>query len=503
MQASSKRERTTAGTTAPADASIWSRTLHRRALLARGGTAVASALVGKTLLSPAAAAAHLTKPAVAPTSGVLWPSVANPRYFADGSGVPIYLASSNLGWELQDNSWDTVVTFDYEAYLDLFHTYDLNLIRLWMVEHSRTAAGPPEALATPMIYARSDGSAGNALDGLPKFDLDRFSDAYFSRLRSRALAAQKRNIYVAIMLFQGWSVRDSPGYDPYFGHPFNGNNNVNGFSAIYQDIHTLNDSNVTSRQEAYVRKVIDTVNDLDNVIFEICNEAATGSYDWQYHMIDVIHAYENTLPKQHAVGMTAPQEATSNPAMFSSDAEYMEPKGASYYSNPPASDGTKVMVDDTDHVGSVKTDHARFVWRSFTRGLSTSILDWSLVPEGAGDLINTNDWTAVRTAMKNARRYSEKMDLATAQPRDDLASTGFCLAAPGEEYLVYQEDPQGSGFTVDLTDGADNHFLVEWCHPLTGKRNHAGAVGGGGVVTLTPPWGTGEAVAFLQRVGGA
>ena len=37
---------------------------------------------------------------------------------------------------------------------------------------------------------------------------------------------------------------------------------------------------ITSLQEAYVRKVIDAVNDLDNVLYEICNEGDLTSVPW-------------------------------------------------------------------------------------------------------------------------------------------------------------------------------------------------------------------------------
>jgi hypothetical protein len=46
---------------------------------------------------------------------------------------------------------------------------------------------------------------------------------------------------------------------------------------------------VTRLQEAYVRKVIDAVNDLDNVLYEISNESDDSSKDWQYHLIRFIH----------------------------------------------------------------------------------------------------------------------------------------------------------------------------------------------------------------------
>jgi len=45
-------------------------------------------------------------------------------------------------------------------------------------------------------------------------------------------------------------------------------------------------------QEAYVRKVVDTVNEFDDVLFEISNESRPESCAWQYHMIKFIKNYE-------------------------------------------------------------------------------------------------------------------------------------------------------------------------------------------------------------------
>ena len=61
---------------------------------------------------------------------------------------------------------------------------------------------------------------------------------------------------------------------------------------------------ITLLQEAYVRKVIDTVNDLDNVVYEISNESHADSVEWQYHMIDFVHRYEVGKAFQHPVLMT-------------------------------------------------------------------------------------------------------------------------------------------------------------------------------------------------------
>jgi len=49
-------------------------------------------------------------------------------------------------------------------------------------------------------------------------------------------------------------------------------------------VHTLTVPAVTAIQEAYIKKVIETVNDLDNVLYEIANE--TGEF---FHSMAVPH----------------------------------------------------------------------------------------------------------------------------------------------------------------------------------------------------------------------
>ena len=54
------------------------------------------------------------------------------------------------------------------------------------------------------------------------------------------------------------------------------------------------------------------------------------------------------------------------------------------------------------------------------------------------------------------------MNLAAATPHNELASTKYCLAHSGEEYLVYL--PEGDEVTVDLSS-APGEFVAEWVHP--------------------------------------
>ena len=78
---------------------------------------------------------------------------------------------------------------------------------------------PSDWFISPNPYART--GPGVALDGKPKFDLEKWDDAYFERLRARVREAGDRGIYVSVMLFQGWSSAKSwLGGTPWRGHPY-------------------------------------------------------------------------------------------------------------------------------------------------------------------------------------------------------------------------------------------------------------------------------------------
>jgi hypothetical protein len=105
-----------------------------------------------------------------------------------------------------------------------------------------------------------------------------------------------------------------------------------------------------------------------------------------------------------------------------------------------------VSIQDSDHWFVIPLrDHPNFgrqwVWKSFCRGHNPILME-HLPPLSAvlDDLpLSPNDpgYVASRKAMGDTRRFAERMNLATMIPQPALASTHYCLANPGKEYLVY------------------------------------------------------------------
>jgi hypothetical protein len=449
----------------------------------------------------------------------------NPRYFTDGSGKAIYLTGSHTWTNLQDTS--VLGPFDYTAYLQLLVQENHNFIRLWHLDALYMAEPlTPWRHLTPLPFQRVSGF-GTAADGLPKVDLTQFHQPFFDRLRTRVLAARDRGLYVSIMLFDGWGVETEPSIWQY--SMYNPANNLNGIPVTKEQLYALSNLALVTVQEAFVRKVVDTVNDLDNVLFEIANEGPSWSVPWQFHMIDVIHAYEATKPQQHPVLFSAPWATydwrTSPAAAYAPGWDGATGNGAfvPYRDDPPATDGHKVIINDTDHLWGIGGT-SQWVWKSFTRGLHPIYMD----PYGV--LPNYPPNGDVRKNMGYTLTYANKMNLAKMIPCGDLASTKYCLANPGIEYLIYlpprspergvimgrgnriiqwvsqHNDNRALGWLsqligltetvkVDLS-AASGALSVEWFNPATGEII-AVETTGGSIQEFTAPF-SGDAILYIK-----
>ena len=481
----------------------------------------------KTLAGGMAASAALAKPSTAalddeipgydhypaPARGPLRVHSENPRYFTDGSGKAIFLTGSHTWANFQDIGLAPIRRFDWPAYLDMMVKHNHNFMRFW---HWMQAAYAPwtqdKMLVDPLPYLRP--GPGIAKDGLPKFDLTKFNPVYFERMHTRVAEAGDRGIYAAIQLFQSFSEKkEGVPCDPWVAHPYNGANNTNHFDGEKPGTGTadLSRPEVREMQAKYMQKIIGTVADLDNVLYEVINEG--GTKDWDWWVVDFMHKHEAEKSKVHPVGLTG-WNAETVEQMCSSPAEWISiggDQGAYWKTDPPAWDGKKVSVCDTDHLwGHGGTPS--WAWKCFVRGHNTLLMDsWDAIPGRpcgevnwvkrpgypARDLNRREDWTwePVRKAIGNTRVLAKRANLAAMAPHDELATTKYCLANPGTEYIVYL--PEGDEVTVDLSSALGT-FTVEWMQPVEGTITSGGTVRGGDKSNFAVPF-PGAATLYLHR----
>jgi len=428
----------------------------------------------------------------------------NPRYFTEDDERAVYLAGSHTWSNLQDMGiTDPPPPFDFPAYLDFLQKHNHNFVRLWRWEMPkwRYSLDRPFSFSQPHPWKRT--GPGFAKDGKPKFNLYEFEESYFSRLRHRVEMATERGIYVSIMLFEGHCAQFAvQGWE---FHPFHPDNNVNSVDGGRLEYYTLNNRIVLALQRSYVRKVVDTVNDLDNVLYEICNEAGNYSTEWQYHLIRFIKSYEAEKSKQHPVGMTfqyGGEKSGSNANLFNSPADWISPNPeGGYREDPPVNDGRKVVLNDTDHLWG-EGGNPQWIWKSFTRGYNPLFMDrivnltsqtvtWAGITP-AEDIPQAEE---IRKAMGNTVQISKRFNIAEMLPLPDLASTHYCLAKPGETYIIYI--PSGGEVKVDLRS-ARGELKLEWMDPINGSSMLTDMIQGGDWQTFKTPF-TGDAVLLLYR----
>jgi hypothetical protein len=484
-------------------------------------------------------------------AGPLVVSRANPRYFeapADGGGARVvYLTGAHVNNNFHDGMGpgaecpDEPDRFDFDAYLTWLTDHGHNFIRLWRWEQfkSQVGGGAVHACMSPQPWART--GPGEASDGKPKFDLTTFDDEHFDRLRERVEAAGERGIYVGVMLFEGFGLHLTPPPDNVEGHPFHAKNNVNGIGiGSIRDYMVLPlDAEVQALQEAYVRKVVDTVQDLPNVLYEVANEASGEDADeikmpdgssfpavsgdttaWQYWVVETVKRYEDEKGyAKHPVGMTmqfpVPDQTKVNDPLYASPADWISPgyddppdPNADFSAGPPVgrwvldpppADGRKVVLSDTDHYSPLKADPP-WAWRSFLRGHNPLLYDLGIIggvnpPDPSAGMPSYESLEPARLAIGDTRRLAERIGLVDMVPAGELTTTGFALANPGMEYVVLQPADDGGELSLQLPAGT---YDVEWfsletrewtdAEPLTvdaaATKSIAPATRGPGVVHL-------------------
>ena len=462
-----------------------------------------------------------------PITGVLAVS-SNHHYFKDANGAALILNGSQTWNTFQD--WGTngsLQTLDFNAFVNFLTLHGQNFTLLWTVEMPKfcglptTADSPPDFIVSPLPWKRT--GPGTATDGGLKFDLTQFDNGFFDRLRKRTQALNDAGIYAGVYLFTGEFLNifrcSSDGY------PLTGANNINRVDDGYTGggkqgvgaIAMTAPNAITRFQDAYVEKVIDTLNDLPNVLWIVSEEAYSNSLWWNNHQIAHIRAYESGKPHQHPIGYAAPIRVP-DATIYDSDADWVAP---SIRVSPAASCGAgkpacKVNINDSDHSywemwSETPQQNRNWAWENFTTGNQALFMDPYLIyyPREDRNLCVSRAkgvcakpdtrYDNLRDNLGYILKYSRKLNLVNVAPADTLCSTGFCLAQTppvGAEYLVYA--PTGGPFTVDLSAMPSSRRLaVEWFNPSMGSVNAGSSIpAGSSSQAFTPPF-SGDAVLYL------
>ncbi|MFQ5526747.1 MAG: hypothetical protein ACE5GX_10850 [Thermoanaerobaculia bacterium] len=417
-------------------------------------------LLGLAAIPPAALAADV--------DGLLRIHPDNPRYLTNNSGEAILLVGPHTWHVFQDyDDGKDSTDFDYQAWLDELKQDGFTFFRGWSWSDGYYSPLPFEEVI---------------VQGRRVYDLTRWDERYFNRLRRRLKAAADHGLYTSVLLFQQWSVDDGEGRrrpNPWAVHPLNRSNNI-------QRLNKRNQSGarLAPIHAEYLRRMVDALYELDNFVWEVGNELDGSAGSWVRLVVDRLRELEDEKiasdpadrNRRHLIwascvgGREMPGPAYGADLMSPCRTQrYGVETGSDCFevslpAKPPAADGSKVVVADSDHLSPLASD-PDWAWKSFFRGLHPIALT---IPDGRDslpwwrggcDLDRGRAPTArLQRTLATIARVARKIDVAELVPQsktrpghpDTFASSGYALFSAkkpgsskkpdGKRYLVYQPE---------------------------------------------------------------
>ncbi|HVX11071.1 MAG TPA: cellulase family glycosylhydrolase [Pirellulales bacterium] len=400
----------------------------------------------------------------------------NPHYFLF-RGKPAVLVASTEHYGAVLN-----LDFDFRAYLDELKSHGLNLTRTFSGVYceapgnfnikNNTLAPLDGRFASP--WARSDepGYAG----GGNKFDLKRWDESYFERLKEFISQAGQRGVVVELVLF-------CPFYEEsmWARSPLNTVNNVNEIGKVVRtDVYALKNDALTGVQTELVEKLARELNDFDNLYYEICNEPYFGGVTlaWQARIAATLVEAEKKLSVRHLIaqnianGSQKIERPDENVSIF--NFHYATPPdavAANFDLNRPIGD------DETGFRGSDDVTYRSEGWEFLLAGGAVyDNLDYSFTTEQESGAARPDapggGGRVLREQLGVLKRFVESFDLVMMRP-DRSVLTGLpdkvsaqVLANPGKEYALYLRGGASVEFALRLPAGK---YRLEWLHPSSGK----------------------------------
>ena len=170
--------------------------------------------------------------------------------------------------------------FDFRGYLEMLASTGCNLTRTFVLfRELQSATNPsstckPESLNYLAPYARSSPSVDEprALDGQPKFDLDRWDPEFFERLHEFCSLADSLGVVIELTMLS-----NTYGESIWQLNPLHPDNHVSGHRAVVGPISwpeylCERHETLLARQEELVTKIVTECSGYPAVIFELCNE---------------------------------------------------------------------------------------------------------------------------------------------------------------------------------------------------------------------------------------
>lgn len=424
--------------------------------------------------------------------------------------------------------------FDYKKYLQTISSEGLNITRLFIGAYieklgdfgilKNSLAPASGRLLLPWHRAEVPGYVlgGN------KFDLRQWDEKYFLRLKDFMSEAQRNGVIVEATLFSshyadGWNYS-----------AFNPANNINKTGAIASaQVNTLENGNILSYQERYVKKIVRELNGFDNLYFEVQNEpwadqadtvlvrneysaasewrstiqvVSQRSNEWQKRVAKWIREEEAALAKKHLISQNVSNffypiaDADPNISIFNFHYAFPEAVSANYHLD-------KVIgFNETGFAGRSDTTYRRQAWRFLMAGgglfnqLDYSFSTGSENGQDTGYTAPGGGSPALRQQLRVLKKFFDGLDFLRLRPDQQIVKAApgaatWSLSDNKAQWIIYYEPMALKQYEIQLNLPVGNYQAV-WHDVITGSILKTEKVANG---RLAVPQGSGDKVVILNR----
>jgi hypothetical protein len=446
----------------------------------------------------------------------------NPRYFLF-RGRPLVLIAATEHYGSVINR-----AFDFERYLadaaDKHQTMTRTFLLFREQQSARNPSSPCKPESPDFVTPWPRTGPGNAIDGEPRYDLDRWNPEYFQRLHHFLSRASELGIVVELTLFS-----NTYGDGVWALNPLRADNNLQSIGKIpWFEYTTLHNSPLLERQLAYAAKIIQETARYDNVYYELCNEpggnadphASVADVDaWQERVGHVVRAELARLGRPHLVfgsqafsyQPTFRQELDQSFTEKTFDAVNVHPlpglvlAGKEYMLGHfmskqlvlrdfrdfcrASQQFPKPCVHDEDNAASMYRDpigwtiHRKRAWTALFSQCHYDYIDFSITVGSETGTRESN--RLLRTWMRHLSDFMGAIDFIHAHPAPDWITrepphiVATALAIPGDGYVAYLADdreatdvnsgrPISGSLLVRIPPG---NYRAHFCAPTTGASS--------------------------------
>ena len=375
--------------------------------------------------------------------------------------------------------------FPHQPYLDTLKKDGMNLTRLFSgvycedpkafnIRENTMAPGRGRYI-TPWARSTTPGYA----NGGNKFDLTKWDNAYFTRLKSFCKEAEKRGVIVEVVLF-------CPFYEDSMWNlsPMNVQNNINGIGRMPRgEVYTLKHKQMVDLHDSVATRIVTELRDAPNIYYEICNEPYFGgvTLEWQQHISETIVKAESSFPHKHLIAQNIANDwakvASPNPNVSIFNFHYASPPRAvteNYALNRP------IAFDETGFKGSDDFTYRAQAWEFLLAGGSVfSNLDYSFTtakPDGTMPVAPPTPGggsPAFRKQLSILKQFMDGLDFIHMAPDTSsvksIQPAGIAvhlLSNPGKNYAAYLRGDAATSIGIKLPSG---RYESEWVDTKTGE----------------------------------